>query len=134
MKVVSDKAGGLVSGNGGNGVPLTHSPAHSLTLAIALAPQEPPWLLDVTEAARLVGVAQSTMEAWVADKTVGSFKKGRSRRIAREELVRFVLVNTLRPKRPEWLTTAVESDFQKVLREIVAIQVQKLLFEQRLAA
>jgi len=97
-------------------------------------PIEPPWLLTIEEAARLCGVAKSTMEVWVADQTVASFLKGRARRISREELARFVLLNTLKPKKPEWLTEEMVPNFRRLIGEIVATEVEKCLREQRLAA
>jgi excisionase family DNA binding protein len=76
-------------------------------------------LLTLDEVAERLHVAKSTVEEWVYAKDLGSFKKGGSRRVSEEDLTKFVLANTLNPRRPAWLTAEVESKFLEQLREVI---------------
>lgn len=82
-------------------------------------------LLSIDEAASSLNVSKSTVEKWVRDKDLASFKKGKNRLVSREDLTRFVLLNTVKPKRPDWLTAPVESDFRNMLRVIVKQEVEQ---------
>jgi excisionase family DNA binding protein len=80
-------------------------------------------MLTLDQVAEEIGVAKSTVEEWVYNKDLASFKKGGVRRVNREDLVRFVALNTLKPRRPDWLTAKIESDFRQLLENIIAGQV-----------
>ena len=84
-------------------------------------------LLDLDAAAAALGVSKSTMEGWVRSKAISSFKHGRVRRVAREELARFVLANTIRCRRPDWLCGAVQGEFEKKIAEIAAREFGRVL-------
>lgn len=55
---------------------------------------EEPWLLRVEEVARLLGLSRSKVYEMIADGTLSSVTIGRSRRIRREDLRRFVVDRT----------------------------------------
>lgn len=81
-------------------------------------------LLKLPEAAAELRVGESTMGEWVfgtrtRDPVLASFTKDKVRRVSLEDLTRFVLLNTVNPKRPDWLTAAVESEFRRQLREMI---------------
>jgi excisionase family DNA binding protein len=73
-------------------------------------------MLTLDEVAERLGVARRTIEEWAYNKDLASFKKGGCRRVSEEALTKFVLLHSLNPKRPDWLTAAVESDFRNALR------------------
>lgn len=77
-------------------------------------------MLTLDEVAEELNVAKSSVEEWVYDRSLESFTKGRLRRVSRESLTKFVLLNTMKPKRPDWLTAEIESRFTQQLRQIVA--------------
>lgn len=79
----------------------------------------PAQMLSLDAVAEVLGVSKTSVEEWVRTKAIASFKKGRVRRIAREDLARFVALNTVKPRRPDWLTASVESEFRRQLRELV---------------
>jgi hypothetical protein len=93
-------------------------------------------LLRVPEVAAELGVCESTVQNWIYAKApkkpaLESFVKGGVRMVSLEALTRFVLLNSVKPGRPDWLTAAVESDF----RQIIRMEVQAALMEmQRKAA
>lgn len=80
-------------------------------------------LLTLEAVAMRLGVSKGSVENWVSAKDLASFKKGGMRRVSEEELTKFVLLNTVKPKRPDWLTAAVEADFRNMLRGIVKDEV-----------
>jgi excisionase family DNA binding protein len=92
-------------------------------------------LLTLDAVAAELSVSKTSVEAWVRDKHLASFKKGRCLRVSREDLTKFVLANTRNPKRPDWLTAPVESDFRNLMRAIVKQEVEQVtwLEQQRQA-
>lgn len=52
-----------------------------------------PILLDVPDAAVLLGVCEQTVWKWVYERKIGSVKLGRSRKIQRSEIDRFIAAN-----------------------------------------
>lgn len=76
-------------------------------------------LLTLDEAAGRLGVSRRSVEEWITNKSLASFKKGGCRRVSEEALTRFVLLHTLNPQRPDWLTCQVESEFTAKLRELI---------------
>jgi excisionase family DNA binding protein len=87
-------------------------------------------LLTLDEVAERLGVSRRTVEEWIENKFLASFKKGGCRRVSEEALTKFVLLHTLNPQRPDWLTVKVESDFTQKLREIVKAEI----YNERVAA
>ncbi len=86
-------------------------------------------LLTLAEVAGEVHVAKSTVGEWVyQEECLASFRKGSIRRVSLENLTRFVILNTLNPRRPEWMTAAVQTEFEKRLEEIAG-----RILERRLA-
>lgn len=79
-------------------------------------------LLTLDEAAERLGVSRRTVEEWVEQKALASFKKGGCRRVSEEALIKFVLLHTLNPQRPDWLTARVESEFVQKVRELVRME------------
>jgi excisionase family DNA binding protein len=77
-------------------------------------------MLTLDEVAERMHVAKCTVEEWVYSKKLASFKIGGNRRVSEEALTEFVLKHTLAPRRPEWLTTQVESQFVEKLRQIIS--------------
>lgn len=75
--------------------------------------------LTLDQVAARLGVSRATIERWVHDRGLESFKKGGVRLVSEESLTRFVLLNTVKAKRPDWCTAAVETDFRNLLRRIV---------------
>jgi excisionase family DNA binding protein len=80
-------------------------------------------LLSIDAAAGELGVSKTTVEKWVRDKDLASFKKGKCRLISRADLTKFVILNTVRPRRPDWLTAPVESEFVEKLKGMVRQEV-----------
>lgn len=80
-------------------------------------------LLDLDQVAARLGVHRATVEQWVKEKLIASFKMGKVRRISLQSLIEFVLAHTLNPTRPAWLTPEVESEFWARQREIVKQEV-----------
>ena len=76
-------------------------------------------LLTLDEVAAALGVSRTTVEDWVRSRSLGSFKKGKLRKVDRAELARFILANSVRSKRPDWCTEEIEGEFRRVVREIV---------------
>lgn len=87
-------------------------------------------LLSLDGVAAELNVSKSTVEKWVHDKDLASFKKGKNRLVSRESLTRFVLLNTVNPRRPDWLSAEVESRFVRQLREMVVLEVGKQVAER----
>lgn len=85
-------------------------------------------LMTLQEVADELGVSKSSVDEWVyVEQTLPSFKKGKVRRVDRVDLVRFVMVHKLKPRRPEWLTAPLVSEFERQLRELVAGEVRSQL-------
>lgn len=82
-------------------------------------------LMTIQAVADWLAVAKSTVETWIYNRDLPSFRKGGLRKINRADVVRFVMLNTIRPRRPDWLTAQAESEFKKLLAEIVAVEVRK---------
>lgn len=86
-------------------------------------------MLSLEEVADELGVSLSTVKEWVKKKLLASFKKGKTRRVSEQALIEFVVTNTVRPKRPDWLTASVESDFwarvAAVVKREVAVEAGK---------
>jgi hypothetical protein len=83
-------------------------------------------LLKLSAVAVELSVAERTVQDWVYGEhpVLGSFTKGSVRRVSLEDLTKFILLNTLNPRRPEWLTAPVESNFQEKLREMTRLVCQ----------
>jgi len=81
--------------------------------------------LTIDELAAELRVAKSTAEKLVADLEIASFKIGKVRRIRREDLARFVLLHTLKPRRPDWLTAKVELEFTTFLRGLIKEEIEQ---------
>lgn len=75
--------------------------------------------LTLDEVAVRLGISKATIERWVANRDLDSFKKGGCRLVSEESLAKFVLLNTVKAKRPDWLTAAVETDFRNLLRGLI---------------
>jgi hypothetical protein len=92
-------------------------------------------LLKLTDVAAELRVSEATLDKWVFGKhpVLASFKKDATRRVSVEELTRFVLLHTVRPHRPEWLTTAVESEFRNLLRDLVRQELNAANMERKAA-
>jgi excisionase family DNA binding protein len=90
-----------------------------------------PILLTLDQVAAQLGVSKSSVEEWVRTKSLASFKVGRLRKVSCEELARFILANTVRSRRPDWMTDEIESEFLKRLRHLVDEVVEQRLFETR---
>jgi excisionase family DNA binding protein len=84
-----------------------------------------PQLLTIDQTAARLGVSKSTVEKWLRSKALASFKMGRLVRIDSEELARFIAVNTVKPRRPEWLTVQVEDQFWRRVREIIINEIAR---------
>jgi len=89
-------------------------------------------LLTLEEAAERLGVKLRTVQEWVyggedSEPVLDSFTKVKGRRISEEALARFVLANTLRARRPKWLTEKVESEFMQKMRQMIQLEVQRSL-------
>lgn len=52
-----------------------------------------PLLLNIPDAAVLLGVCEQTVWKWVYERRIGSVKLGRSRKIRRSEIERFISDN-----------------------------------------
>lgn len=91
-------------------------------------------LLKLPEAATELSVGESTLDNWVygKDPILASFMKDKIRRVSLQDLTRFVLLHTVRPNRPTWLTAAVESDFRKLLRQEVQAEWLELQRRQQI--
>lgn len=76
-------------------------------------------MLTVDEVAGELGVSKTKVEGWVRRKEIASFLKDRVRRILREDLVRFVMLHMIHPKRAEWLTAEIETKFRRELQEMI---------------
>jgi excisionase family DNA binding protein len=76
-------------------------------------------MLTVDDVARRLKVGQSSVEEWIKNLDLGSFKKGSRRRVSEQCLTEFVLVNTLKPRRPDWLTREIEEQFWRKIDERV---------------
>jgi excisionase family DNA binding protein len=103
-----------------------HSPTHPLTHSRGGVaggkvgePVSGPELLTLEQTAAALGVAKSTVEEWVSQKRLASFKVGRVRRVAREDLARFIGLHTVKARRPDWCTADVETELRRMVREIV---------------
>lgn len=86
-------------------------------------------LLKLADVAAELSVGERTVQNWIYEKNapLGSFVKGSVRRVSLQDLTKFVLLNTLNPHRPDWLTAAIESDFRRMLRE----EMQAMWLEQQ---
>lgn len=86
-------------------------------------------LLTLDDVAERLKVGKSSVEEWVANLDLASFKKGGRRRVSEQALTEFVLLNTLKPKRPVWLTRELEEQFWNKIRDVVkqefAIEAQR---------
>lgn len=80
-------------------------------------------MLTLEQVAMRLGVAKVTVERWVHDRDLESFLKGGVRRVSEESLTKFVLLNSVKARRPDWLTAAVESEFKGLLRQIVQAEI-----------
>jgi excisionase family DNA binding protein len=89
-------------------------------------------LMTIQEVADWLKVAKSTVEIWVYGKDLASFRKGKVRKIERHDVIRFVALNTIKPRRPDWLTAPLENEFRKLLTEIVSSEVRQAM-EQKAA-
>lgn len=87
-------------------------------------------LLPLVHVAAELGVSLTTVQQWVKDRDLDAFRKGSNVGISREALTRFVLLNTVRAKRPDWLTAEVESEFRRQQREMIRQEIQN----ERMAA
>lgn len=88
-------------------------------------------MYTLQEVADELGVGFTTVKDWVygtedADPALDSFNKVKGRRVSLEDLTRFVLANTVRARRPKWLTPEVESKFRGLMREMVKAEVLSL--------
>ena len=91
-------------------------------LSSALCPELD--LMSLHEVADEIGVSKSSVEEWVyAEQSLASFKKGKVRKVARADLVQFVLLNTVKPRRPDWLNPKLELEFRNLLRKMVKEEV-----------
>lgn len=81
-------------------------------------------MLTLEEVAEEISVSLSSVECWVRTKALASFKKGRTRRVARAALDEFILQNTVRPRRPDWLTPALSDQLRERLREMVRLEIR----------
>lgn len=83
-------------------------------------------LLKLPVVASQLSVGLRTVEEWVGGErpVLGSFLKGSVRRVSEEDLIKFVLLNTLNPRRPDWVTAPIESHFQEKLREMTRLVCQ----------
>lgn len=90
-------------------------------------------LFSLDEVAAEIGVHRTTVEDWVTDgdRPLGSFKKGKTRRVSLADLTAFVLGNTLKPKRPAWLTPEVERQFEARQLEMMQMEVRRQVAEAR---
>jgi hypothetical protein len=86
-------------------------------------------MLTLDEVAARLKVALRSVQQFVYDKDLGSFHKGERRRVSELQLVEFVLINTVNPKRPHWLTPRLESEFVEKMKDLIR-QVQN----ERMAA
>lgn len=82
--------------------------------------------LTLDQVAGRIDVAKSTVEEWVSTKQIESFKKGKVRRVSEEALTKFVLLNTVKPRRPDWLTAEIQTEFERRLETIVDRRFQEL--------
>jgi len=99
-----------------------------------------PDLLTLDQVAAKIQIAKSTAELWVYQGDLASFKKGAVRRVSPEALARFIILNTLKPRRPDWLTAPIESEFRRQVRagmatsaELDALRCQVAELERALA-
>lgn len=76
-------------------------------------------LLTLDMVAEEARVVKSTVEQWVYDLELGSFKKGKIRRVPREDWIQFVLLHKFNPRRPDWHTAQVEGHLVEMLRGII---------------
>jgi excisionase family DNA binding protein len=101
-----------------------------------MIPEATTKMLTLDGVAGRLGVSRRTVEEWVYNKDLAAFKKGgRGKkggcpRVSEESLAKFVLLHTLNPKRPEWLTAQVESQFVEKLREMIRVE----MHNERIAA
>jgi excisionase family DNA binding protein len=58
-------------------------------------------LVNVSEAARLLGLAQVTVRTWIAQRRIGVVRLGRAVRIPLSEIDRLIERSTI-PAREEW--------------------------------
>jgi hypothetical protein len=95
-----------------------------------------PELLTLEEAAAFARVGGTMMAGWIKGNKpeVASFCKGRNRTVHRDSLVEFIWLNSLRPRKPDWMTPQVESDAQRLMRELVAAEVAQAManYESRI--
>jgi excisionase family DNA binding protein len=89
-----------------------------------ISPPSIPELMTIDEVKDALKVSKTSVEGWIYAREIASFKKGRHRKVAREDLVRFVMLNTIKARRPDWLTAQLETEFRKMLADIVAAQVR----------
>lgn len=78
-----------------------------------------PELLTIDEVVTALNVSRTSVEEWIYAREIASFKKGRVRKVAREDLVRFVMLNTVKARRPDWLTAQLETEFRQQLAALV---------------
>lgn len=91
-------------------------------------------LLTLDDVAGLVKVSKWSVEQWVAAQALDSFRKGQIRRVTMQALVTFVVQNTLRARKPKWLTPEIEDQFLNLLRQIVRAEIAALNEQQKAAA
>lgn len=88
-------------------------------------------LLSLERVASILGVSLSSVDGWIKEHALASFKRGSVRRVASSALAQFVAQNTLNPQKPDWLTPAVENKFREQetarLRQLVRLEVQAVL-------
>lgn len=83
-------------------------------------------MLTLEDVATRLKVALRSVQQWVYDKDLGSFHKGERRRVSEAQLTEFVLLNTVNPRRPKWLTPEIENEFVRKMREFVRCEVLSL--------
>jgi excisionase family DNA binding protein len=88
-------------------------------------------MLTLDEVVARLQVAKGSVESWVADGLLPSFKIGARRRVSEQALTEFVLKYTVKAKNPDWLTRELEEQFWNRIREVARQEVQSSMSKDK---